>query len=203
MFIILESNLNFEVDNIIWGDYNKSYKLRLCRNVGEKVMAHCNCINGHNMWNGDGKPTVWAFSVDYIKDMVKSYPNFIILCDDMEIYDLYNDENDLDCWYCDECKSLAVFVSHYRYDFIQFDVYKDIEVMSISQWEDYIALRDRPFEDFQIWYDGMDPISAIENYKFDYRYKVSPDKKTIYAIDFNNEIAFGFRQVRFIDFNKK
>ena len=89
-------------------------------------MAHCNCINGHYMWNGDGKPIVWVFSVDYIKDMVKSYPDLIILCDDMEIYDLYNDANDLDCWYCDECKSLAVFVSHYRYDFIQFDIHKDI-----------------------------------------------------------------------------
>ena len=62
---------------------------------------------------------------------------------------------------------------------------------------------DQQFLSFQDWYNGMDPISAIKNYKFDYRYKVSLDKKTIYAIDSNNEIAFGFKQVRFIDFNKK
>lgn len=28
-------------------------------------MAHCACMNGHSMWNGDGKPVIWAFRLRF------------------------------------------------------------------------------------------------------------------------------------------
>ena len=35
------------------GDYQR----RTC------IMAVTACINGHRMWNGDGKPVIWAFKI--------------------------------------------------------------------------------------------------------------------------------------------
>ena len=180
-----------------------SIKRKMNREYIEVIfMAHCRCINGHDMWNGDGKPVIWAFSIRYIKDYVKRFPD-VTLGTGMQIYDLFNDEDELDCWYCDECHSLTVFINHYRYDFVRFDVNKEMKITSLSNWEDYIALRNIPFDEFSDWYDGMNPLTAIENYKFDYLYKVSSDKQFIYAIDSHDEIAFGFQQVRLIDYNQE
>ncbi|UNT93955.1 hypothetical protein [Allobaculum sp. Allo2] len=32
-------------------------------------MAHCLCINGYDMWNGDGKPEINAFSISFLKNL--------------------------------------------------------------------------------------------------------------------------------------
>ena len=34
-------------------------------------MAHTSCPNGHDMWNGDGKPVVWAFRVGFFREFMK------------------------------------------------------------------------------------------------------------------------------------
>ena len=34
-----------------------------------KIMAHTSCPSGHSMWNGDGKPVVYAFRVNFFKDI--------------------------------------------------------------------------------------------------------------------------------------
>jgi len=39
------------------------------------IMAHASCPNGHGMWNGDGKPVVWAFRVGYFRDFMKRHPD--------------------------------------------------------------------------------------------------------------------------------
>lgn len=39
-------------------------------------MAHTSCPSGHSMWNGDGKPVVYAFLINFFKDFVKKYPYF-------------------------------------------------------------------------------------------------------------------------------
>ena len=39
-------------------------------------MAHTSCPSGHSMWNGDGKPVVYAFRINFFKDFVKKYPYF-------------------------------------------------------------------------------------------------------------------------------
>lgn len=53
---------------------------------------------------------------------------------------------------------------------------ENIRLETVMDWNDYVALRDHPFEAFQDWYECKDPLSAIEEYDFEFRYKVSPDK---------------------------
>ena len=172
-------------------------------------MAKTACVNGHPMWNGDGKPIVWAFRVNYIIDYCRHHPDCVLGSDfekgQMQMYDLVDDapEEDLDCWYCDECRSLAVFVEHYRYDYVRTADVSDLSVDDAEDWEEYIALRYLPFEKFQDFYEGLNPVTAISEYTFPYRYMVSPDRKRIYAIDRENHVAFVYQQVRFIDFDNQ
>ncbi len=170
-------------------------------------MAHASCPNGHGMWNGDGKPVVWAFRVSYFRDFMKAHPD-CKLDEDSEYWQLYDcvDDvpgEDLDCWYCDECKALVVYVDIARYDFKRMETLPGIKPEELAGWEDYIALRDREFEDFQDFYEGKSPIEAIEQYDFTYRYKVSPDKKTIYALDRDGRVAFGYFRSNYTEFRRK
>ena len=138
-------------------------------------MAHTSCPSGHSMWNGDGKPVVYAFRINFFKDFVKKYPYFQLGNDEhlSQIYDCVDGVRgeDLDCWYCDECKGLVVFVDHMRYDFKIMDKLPEINMDELLAWEEYIALRDHDFDEFMEYYMGMSPLQAIESYKFKYKYR--------------------------------
>ena len=168
-------------------------------------MAHTSCPNGHDMWNGDGKPVVWAFRVGFFREFMKQNPDCIL--DDnnqfSQLYDCVYDipGEDLDCWYCEKCKGLVVFVDLSRYDFQRMDVVPVGRIIDYSDWEDYIALRDVPFEDFQEYYEGKNPLAAIESYDFEYRYKLSPDKKTIFAFDRDDRLVFGYYRSNYTEFS--
>ena len=41
-------------------------------------MAHVFCPNGHDMWNGDGQPVVWAFRTGFFCDFMKEHPDCIL-----------------------------------------------------------------------------------------------------------------------------
>lgn len=58
-----------------------------------------------------------------------------------------------------------------------------IKLEKLEDWEDYVAIREQEFEEFREYYEGKNPLDAIEQYDFKYRYKLSPDKKTIFAFD--------------------
>lgn len=76
-------------------------------------MAHTLCICGHDMWNGNGEPIIWAFRVDAIRAFSQRYPDRVFSSDPFfQMNDcVYGDpQEDLDCWYCSECHSLAVFM---------------------------------------------------------------------------------------------
>lgn len=170
-------------------------------------MAHTNCPNGHNMWNGDGKPIVYAFRVGFIKRFTEQFPDRVLNSGDQffHMYDLCDElggvpGEDLDCWYCDECKGLVVFVDNLRYDYQRLDTVPDMAYSDLLEWEDYIALRDLQFEHFQNFYEGKTPLEAVSTYDFEYRYKVSKDKKTIYAFDRDGELAFGYSLSSFMEF---
>ena len=133
-------------------------------------MAHTRCPSGHDMWNGDGKPVVWAFRIGFFRKFAEKHPD-CIMDDNSEYWQLYDcvDDvpgEDLDCWYCDECKGLTVFVDVSRYDFKRMDVIPSVDMAEILTWEEYIALRDREFEEFQDYYEGKKPLEAIESYSF-------------------------------------
>jgi hypothetical protein len=170
-------------------------------------MAHTSCPNGHSMWNGDGKPVVWAYRVNYFRDFVREHPDAILDMEDRDnrwwqIYDCVDDVpgEDLDCWFCDECKGLTVFVDIARYDFQYTDDVPDITVQDVSDWEEYIALRDEPFEDFQDFYSGKNPLETIETYDFEYKYRLSPDKRIIFAFNRMGHISFGFTRSNYMEF---
>ena len=114
-------------------------------------MSHALCPNGHGMWNGDGKPDVWAFRVGYFRDFMKAHPD-CKLDEDSEYWQLYDcvDDipgEDLNCWYCDECKGLVVYVDIARYDFKRMETIPDVKPEELAGWEEYIALRDRLLSD--------------------------------------------------------
>lgn len=156
------------------------------------------------MWNGDGKPIIWAFRVDFIQKFSKRHPDRVLGLRDgfFQMYDcLENDpQEDLDCWYCDECHSLAVFVDseHIRFDFEMMTETPAVMESDVADWTEYIALRDKEFETYMDFYEGMRPDEAVEKYRFRYKYRVSPDKKLIYAFDEGGTFQFGFSQKRLL-----
>ena len=168
-------------------------------------MAHASCPNGHGMWNGDGKPVVWAFRVNFFRDFMKGHPDCILGMDGKygELFDCVEDVpgEDLDCWYCDECKGVVVFVDLLRYDYIRMEKLPPVAINEVADWEEYIALREAEFEDFQAYYEGKSPVEAIENYPFKFKYRLSPDKRSIYAFDRTGDIQFGYEQSGFQEFD--
>lgn len=58
-------------------------------------MAHCACINGHDMWNGDGKPEVTALREAFFLEYSKRHPDRVLGFDSCpQIYDCYEDDPD-------------------------------------------------------------------------------------------------------------
>lgn len=175
-------------------------------------MAVTTCINGHRMWNGDGKPVIWAFKISDLRQYVEKYPeryndNTSNSDDykDLMLFDMIDDidgEN-LDCWYCDECKSLAVFFENKRYDYVLIEPVPTATYSDILDWEGYIAFRDWDFVDFSESNSGNNPLEAIYKYDFKYFYRVSPDKKLIYVFDRNDTLAFAYEKVRTLVFDKE
>ncbi len=170
-------------------------------------MAHAICPNGHTMWDGDGKPYVWAFRIGFIREYMKSHPDFKLGDHtglSRELYDLVENDSDedLDCWYCDECKGLIVFFDNYRFDYKPIESIPEINAGQLEGWDDYIALRDNDFSDFQEFYVGKNPIEAIEEYDFKYMFKVCPDKNKIYAVNKEGGISFGYYRSKVYEFTK-
>lgn len=165
-------------------------------------MAHTVCPNGHGMWDGDFKPVVYVFRLGFLREFIKNHPKCKLERKSgyEELYDCVDGVigEDLDCWYCDECKGLVVFVDNFRYDFKRMESLPD-KSEDFHDWEEYIALRNKEFEEFQIFYEGKTVSEAIKQYDFEYFYKVSPDKKTIYAVDKEGQVAFGYYQSNFIE----
>ena len=148
-------------------------------------MAHTYCPNGHEMWNGDGKPVVYAFRVGFFRNFMKVHPDAVLgSWEYLQLYDCVDDISgeDLGCWYCEECKGLVVFcnVDGERYDFKRMETIPDIVMNDLDGWEDYIALYSREFEDFMDFSEGKNPLEAIMQNDFSYHYKVSQDIKKIY-----------------------
>lgn len=167
-------------------------------------MAHTPCPAGHDMWNGDGKPVVSAYRVGFFEEFMKEHPDCVLGSDEyLAIYDCVDwvMGEDLDCWYCDECQGLVVFVDNLRYDYVRMEKTPDVLFSEVVSWEEYIALRDWDFEDFSDTYQGKSPLVAIAEYDFKYKYRLSPDKRTIYAFDRNQTISFAYSCAGYTQFS--
>lgn len=139
-------------------------------------MAKTSCINGHPMWNGDGKPVIWAYRIGYFVEYMKRHPDCILgdSGNGYQIFDCVREdpEEDLDVWYCDECGSVAVFTGHFRYDYCRMHSLPKIDEDIFDCWEEYVALRDLPYDEFMDFYDGKSPLEAIMTYHFPVKYWV-------------------------------
>lgn len=167
-------------------------------------MAHTHCPAGHDMWNGDGKPVVYAYRVGFFEEFMKEHPDCVLGSRDyLAIYDCvdYVMGEDLDCWYCDECQGLVVFVDNLRYDYVRMERTPSVLFSEVSSWEEYIGIRDQDFEDFSDAYQGKSPLDAIADYDFKYKYRLSPDKRTIYAFDRNQTISFAYSCAEYTQFS--
>lgn len=167
-------------------------------------MAHTSCYNKHSMWNGDGKPVVYAYRIGFLVEYMNRHPDFKLCVPTTENeygYDIFDVEDkladefpkdSLDIWYCDECGCLAIFYSDSRADYTPIKDLSQISYEDIKEWTDYIACREMEFEEFQDYYEEMNPVDAAMNFQFKYRYKVSVDMKYIYGYDSNYNIVHGF-----------
>ena len=85
---------------------------------------------------GDGKPVVWAFRVGFIRDFMKAHPDCKLDRESeyWQMYDCVDDVpgEDLDCWYCDECKGLVVYVDISRYDFKRMESLSAIDFIRVT-----------------------------------------------------------------------
>lgn len=147
-------------------------------------MAHCSCYYGHDMWNGDGKPVVWAFRLAYFEEFQRSHPEAVLGTDEYyAIYDCFewDCQEDLDCWYCDECGSLVVFVGDAKFGlcYVPVEIKEQLTEDELPGWELYLAMRDPEFNAFSDQYDGKRPLDALMKYRVPYRCWVSPDKDKI------------------------
>lgn len=186
-------------------------------------MAHCLCINGYDMWNGDGKPEINAFSISFFEEFMEAHPGVFLVGTDYPgidykapdifeyIYDCYDwaPSREPDCWLCEDCESLTVFFDDdnyrldHRYDFVKMEKLYEPGDKGFDDWEEYVAMRNDELDEFGDWYIGLDPLTALKTYPFKYRYKVSPDQKYICAFDSSQNLVFSYEQVRFLDFQKE
>lgn len=164
-------------------------------------MAKTSCPNGHGLWDGDDT-LVWVFRTKFFYKYTEENPRFLLGLETGEIYDCVDsdpEEKEYYCWYCDECKALVFFVDKYRYEYLRMADLPETTLDDVKEWEEYIALHNSEFDRFVDFYEGRTPVWAIENYPFQYKYRVSPDQKTILAFNQAGNIQFGYQQSKIID----
>lgn len=167
-------------------------------------MAKTSCPNGHGMWDGRDS-LVWVFHTGFFYDYMKNYPSFVLGGVMGEIYDCvacYPEEKEYDCWYCEECRALVIFVDTDRYEYLRMKEPPDISFEEARDWEEYIALHNSEMDDFMEFYEGKTAVWAIENYPFKFKCRVSPDQKTIVAFDVDGNVQFGYQQYRILDLSE-
>lgn len=174
-------------------------------------MAHTCCINGHGMWNGNEKPCVEAYRVNFFRDLVKKEPDCVIHHDDFfgkyqYIYDCTEGHpgESLDIWYCDQCGSFVVFVDWDKYslDYSPCPKQSAGRNLNYKNWEEYIAFRNisDDSEAFHDYCEGRNPLDALQTFGFKERYYLSPDKECIVKVEEGKGITKNYKCVQRCDF---
>lgn len=174
-------------------------------------MGHAACFNGHSMWDGDFKPCVWIFEVQFFIEYMERHPGFLLNHPDedyscaLSLYDCFDEVpgSEPDGWYCDECGCLAVFFDDRRIDYAPITDISGIRFESISDWEDYVACNQAEWEEFDDFYTDMSPVDALNTFPFKTRYKKSPDGMYVYGYNAKKEIVNGFKRVRFLELKRE
>ena len=150
-------------------------------------MAHCSCINGHLLWDGDGKSSYLMYRFHFFKDFIHKHPNFLLgVGDYTEIYDCFdltgNEKEELDCWYCHECQSIIIFNYNatIRYDYVLGHQSKDLNETDFASYEKFAILNENELILFQNFYIGLSPYQAICSYSFQFIAYLNEDKTQLF-----------------------
>ena len=162
-------------------------------------MAHCTCINGHLMWNGDGTQIYLPYRLNFFKQFTDKNPSFILNSDQYnEIYDCYdvgeNAVEEYDCWYCNECKAITIFNhdSSIRYYFIiskDFNKYK----INLSDYEEYAVINEKEFSKSQDYYKNKSPYHVLTSFPFNLYAYVDKDKDLLLIKEIDKNILLAYR----------
>lgn len=161
-------------------------------------MGKTMCVNNHLLSNCDEKPTVWVFRTGFLKEYAKAYPK-TVLGDEFLLFDATDEikNEELNCWFCDECHSFIVFARQdetheLRYDYLPSkDIPKTLN--DCAGWEEYMAFRDDDFGDFEEATEGKTIQESIEIYKATRpKYLLSPDKTRIYVFSEDGAVLRGY-----------
>lgn len=162
-------------------------------------MAHCTCINGHLMWNGDGKQIYLPYRLNFFKQFTDNNPSFILNSNQHnEIYDCYdiseNEVEEYDCWYCDECKAITIFNydSSIRYDFVITEDFNKSNI-SLSDYEKFAVINEKEFSKFQEYYKNMSPYYALTSFSFNQFAYVNKDKDLLLIKEIDKNQLFAYR----------
>lgn len=148
-------------------------------------------------------PVVWAFRTKYIRDFALSNPGITInYSDDYYFWEQLKDirHENLECLYCEECKSLAVFVREERYDFVPIDDFKNANP-ELAYYEEYIGMRQAEFKKFMVFCNGKSPNECLATYSFERKYYLSPKRDKIICVERDGSISAAWELVRHLYFN--
>lgn len=179
-------------------------------------MGHEQCVNGHHMWDGDGKPCVYIYNLPWLTKALKERPEAMYWQVTMEdgkkktlpigtIYDVvdYLDFYPDDGWFCDECNTLRITSLGRPIDYEMDNELNENDLLDYSKWDTYIAPRDEEYGEFLEFESEMARKNitldkVLEMYKFKYYYRVSDDLKHIYAFNTEGKYCFAMKQIRIL-----
>ena len=145
-------------------------------------MAHIGCTCGKDLWNGDGKPIIWAFRVNYLYDILRKKPNIIWCSDDYYILDEFfnGGKEDPDVWFCDSCKRFSVFYGNGRdEERFNFTLTLPLPDFENEKWEKYVLFRDWEYDKFDTEVENRLLSDILRNYHFKRTCMVSQDGRFI------------------------
>ena len=145
-------------------------------------MAHIGCTCGKDLWNGDGKPVIWAFRVNYLYEILEKNPDIVWADDDYYILDefFYDTNEEPDIWFCDSCKRFSVFRGIERdEERFNYTITLPLPDFENERWEEYILFRDWEYDEFDCNVEGRSLKDILQNYHFRKTCKVSPDKRFV------------------------
>lgn len=120
-------------------------------------MAHALCLNGHNMWNGDGSVCISAYRARYVDEFARKHPDKVIDFDaegdkEFTVWDIYdhgNPKEEYDIWRCTECKALSIWDNDNNYcGGYKVTKLSQSDKNNYENWEKYYVFNNETEDDF-------------------------------------------------------
>jgi len=153
------------------------------------------------MWDGDGKPTIWAYRLNFFRNLIKEEPDVrLSLEHGVAMFDFVDGrpKEDLEVWHCDKCGRIQIFQYDKNHEYWKYYEPKteanigESALINDKEWEDYIVFNDKEFEEFESKTDMWFLSSVINEYEYKKIARVSNDEKEIhyYNYEINKVIRY-------------